>query len=100
MNVNRIWWIYLIQTTTQTIYTGITTNPVRRLAQHQGKKRGGAKYLKAHPAQKMILLLPLGDHSLAAKYEALVKKLSHGQKQKLCAQLAGQSKKYLRQWKI
>ena len=94
------WWIYFIQTTAQTIYTGITTNPARRLAQHRGKQKGGAKYLKAHQVAAMILLLPLPDRVLAAQMEWQLKKLSHAQKQKLAQILGQRSKQYLQQWKI
>ena len=100
MAAAQLWWLYLLATTSHTIYTGITTHPARRWAQHQGKKAGGAKYLKAHHPQQMLLLLPVGSHATAAKLEALIKQLSRKQKQHLVKQMARQSKKYLRQWDL
>ena len=90
----------MIETTAQTIYTGISTNPARRWLQHQGHQAGEAKYLQAYPPQKIILLLPLGDHAAAAKMEALLKKLSHQQKKNLAKMMAAQSRPYLKQWKL
>ena len=98
--MNKMWWLYLIQTCQKTIYTGISTNPARRWQQHQGKKSGGAKYLKAHRPHKIILLLPVGERRLAAQLEAQLKKLSHSQKKVLAAQMAAQSKKYFKQWQL
>ncbi|KES14899.1 putative endonuclease containing a URI domain protein, partial [Gilliamella apicola SCGC AB-598-I20] len=39
-----IWFLYIIRTAKQSLYTGITTDVARRLHQHQMGK--GAKHLK------------------------------------------------------
>ena len=96
----KLWWIYLIQTTQQTIYTGITTNPARRWAQHQGKIKGGAKYLRAHYPQKMIFLLPVVSHAWAAKLEWSIKQMSHQQKKSLVKLMAPAVGPYLKQWEL
>lgn len=41
-----VWFLYIIRTAKQSLYTGITTDVARRLHQHQMGK--GAKHLKGH----------------------------------------------------
>ncbi|MFC3094599.1 GIY-YIG nuclease family protein [Alteromonas sediminis] len=40
------WFIYIIETRHGELYTGITTDVNRRMAQHRGERKGGAKYLR------------------------------------------------------
>ena len=41
------WWVYLVQCSDQSLYVGITTDLNRRLQEHNGETRGGARYTRA-----------------------------------------------------
>ena len=40
------WYLYMVQTGNGLLYTGISTDPIRRLRQHSGELAGGAKALR------------------------------------------------------
>ena len=78
-----IWFLYIIRTAKQSLYTGITTDVVRRLHQHQMGK--GAKHLKGHQDLTVVYQLSVGEgeRSTALKLEYRIKQLSKIQKEKL-----------------
>lgn len=79
-----IWFLYIIRTAKQTLYTGITTNVARRLHQHQHDK--GAKYLKGHKDLTVVYQIMIGDLSTALKLEYKIKRLTKQQKERLIEQ--------------
>lgn len=79
-----IWFLYIIRTAIQTLYTGITTDVTRRLHQHQNNK--GAKHLKGHKNLTLVYQTKVGDRSTALKLEYKIKQLSKQQKEKLVEQ--------------
>lgn len=76
-----IWFLYIIRTAKQSLYTGITTDVARRLHQHQMGK--GAKHLKGHKDLSVVYQLSVGQRSTALKLEYRIKQLSKIQKEKL-----------------
>jgi len=77
------WYLYIIETTDNTLYTGITNNIEKRWAMHvQGK---GAKYLRAHKPKAVVYHEQHVDRSAASQREAAVKKMTRQQKLKLIA---------------
>ena len=76
-----IWFLYIIRTAKQSLYTGITTDVARRLHQHQMGK--GAKHLKGHQDLTVVYQLSVGERSTALKLEYRIKQLSKIQKEKL-----------------
>ena len=73
------WFVYIIRASDQTLYTGITTDPVRRLAEHQSGK-AGAKYFRGRSAVEMVYVEVSDNRSTASIREAAIKKLSRSQK--------------------
>ncbi|MGB2359821.1 MAG: GIY-YIG nuclease family protein [Porticoccaceae bacterium] len=73
------WYVYMVRASDQTLYTGITTDPQRRLAEHQSGKVG-AKYFRGRKALAMVYVEEGYNRSTAAKREAAIKKLSRTQK--------------------
>ena len=65
----------------KSLYTGITTDLVRRLAEH--KAGTGGHYTRAHKALKIIYSEKWPDRSSASSREAQIKKLSRSEKLKL-----------------
>jgi len=78
------WFVYIVQCSDGTLYTGITTNIEKRIDQHNGVKAGGAKYT-AHKRPVQLRYLETGaTRSEVAIRESQIKKLSRDQKQELC----------------
>ncbi len=75
------WFLYLIECTDGSIYTGITTDVRARFAAHQAGK--GAKYTRSHPPLRLLASFELANRSLAAQAEFHVKRLSPQRKQTL-----------------
>ncbi|MGB2287609.1 MAG: GIY-YIG nuclease family protein [Porticoccaceae bacterium] len=73
------WYVYIVRASDQSLYTGITTDPERRLAEHQSGK-AGAKYFRSRGALEIVYLEASADRSSASKREAQIKKLSRLEK--------------------
>ncbi|HSX03665.1 MAG TPA: DNA-3-methyladenine glycosylase I [Rhabdochlamydiaceae bacterium] len=74
------WEVYIIQTKSGKLYTGITTDLKRRFADHQKGKKG-ARFFRFSEAEKILFHEPHQSRSQATKREIEIKKMS--QKQKL-----------------
>jgi putative endonuclease len=79
----RDWYLYMVRCRDGTLYTGITTDIDRRLAEHSGEGDAGSKYLKGRAPLILVLQKRLGSRNLALKVENGVKKLSKAQKEKM-----------------
>ena len=78
------WYLYILQTASGSYYTGITTDPERRLREHrEGKK--GAKSLRGKAPLELVFSLQVADRSEASMLEARIKKLSRQDKTALIA---------------
>ncbi|PHM66885.1 nuclease [Xenorhabdus stockiae] len=82
MNIKESdWYLYLIKTRNGSLYTGITTDVSRRLAQHTAGK--GAKALKGKGPLTLVYHSAMPDRSTALRLEYRVKQLSKQQKERL-----------------
>ena len=82
------WWVYLVQSRSGKLYTGITTDVERRFAEHRQLAEGGnkgAKFFYSDPADKLVYREACDDRSAASKREAAIKKLKRAQKLALVA---------------
>ena len=69
------WFLYMVQTANGHLYTGISTDPMRRLRQHNGEITGGAKALRGKGPLTLVFQQSLPDKSSAAKAEYQLKQL-------------------------
>lgn len=74
-----MYFVYIIQCSDDTFYTGITTDLDRRIKEHNSSKLG-AKYTKIRRPVKLVYSQQFINRSEALKEEARIKKLSHLQK--------------------
>jgi putative endonuclease len=81
--IMRDWYLYVVRCRDGTLYTGISTDIDRRLAEHQEGGYAGSKYLKGRGPLTLLFRKRLGSRSLALKVENMVKKLSKAKKEKL-----------------
>ncbi|EIX9651707.1 GIY-YIG nuclease family protein [Klebsiella pneumoniae] len=77
------WFLYLIRTADNRLYTGITTDVPRRFRQHQTGK--GAKALRGKGDLQLAFSHEVGEHSLALRLEYRVKQLTKREKERLVA---------------
>lgn len=77
-------YVYMVQCSDGSYYTGWTTDPVRREQAHNSGR--GAKYTRTHRPVQLVYLEELEEKGEALRREAAVKRLSHQQKQALCGQ--------------
>ncbi|MBI5824018.1 MAG: GIY-YIG nuclease family protein [Chloroflexi bacterium] len=74
-------YCYILECADGTYYTGWTTDPERRLKQHN--KGIGARYTKTRRPVKLVYLEEQPDKIMALKRELAIKKMKRVQKSKL-----------------
>lgn len=75
------WFVYLIRTAKGLLYTGISTDPARRLRQHQGELAGGAKALRGKGPLQLVWQVQAPNRAVASQWEYQFKQLSKSQKE-------------------
>ncbi len=78
------WFVYMVEASDSSLYTGITTDVERRLKQHQSG-RAGAKYFRGRQALAMVYVEGEHSRSSASRRESQIKKLSRNEKLALIA---------------
>ncbi len=78
------WHLYLIRTRQGTLYTGISTDVLRRLDDHLNGK--GAKYLRSRAPLTLVYQSKMGSRALATKAEHRVKKLQKNKKEQIVSE--------------
>jgi putative endonuclease len=76
-------YCYLLECADGTYYTGWTTDPDRRARQHNAGR--GARYTRTRLPVRLAYVEPQPDRAAAMRRERQLKRLSHAQKQALCA---------------
>ncbi|MFN2151375.1 MAG: GIY-YIG nuclease family protein [Anaerolineales bacterium] len=74
-------YCYILECVDGTYYTGWTTDPQRRLRQHNAGR--GARYTSTRRPVRLAYVEPQPDRSSAQKREIKIKKLTRTQKQAL-----------------
>lgn len=87
MTTTSEWYLYVVRTRTGSLYTGISTDPVRRLRQHNGELSGGAKALRGKGPLQLVWQCRYANRSAASVAEAAFKKLSKAEKEQQLAKL-------------
>jgi putative endonuclease len=80
----KIWWVYMVRCADGTIYTGCTTDLGRRVRQHNGELRGGAKYTAARRPVRLIGTCQADGRSSAQSIEMKLKRLTRSEKLRWC----------------
>lgn len=69
-----MYFVYIVQCTDGSLYTGITTDVERRFLEHQQGK--GGHYTRSHTVKKIVYTEKVKTRSSALKREAEIKRLS------------------------
>lgn len=75
------WHIYIVRTRDGSLYTGVTTNLARRLAEHCVARGRGARYLRGRSPLEIVYRCKLGDRGLALRVERHLKRQARAAKQ-------------------
>ena len=78
---NADWYVYILECSDNTLYTGITNNIEKRIEQHN-HGLDGAKYTRARRPVKCVYKEVQKNRSEATKREIFIKKLSRAEKLK------------------
>lgn len=74
------WHVYLLECADGTLYCGVTTDLVRRLAEHNGEARGGARYTQPRRPVRLVASRGCADRSEAQRLEAHVRRFPRAAK--------------------
>ena len=77
------WYVYVLETRSGKLYSGITVDVPRRVAQHAGARRGGARSLRGDPPVRLRYAETAETRSAATKRETALKRLTRAEKLRL-----------------
>ena len=83
------WYVYLLSCQDNSFYTGITTDPKRRLQEHNYDNKKAAKYTRARRPVKMVYFELCQSRSDAAVREYEIRKSSRKAKTEMVLSMAG-----------
>jgi len=69
------YFVYIVECSNKSLYTGITTDINRRLLQHNGELQGGSLYTRSYRPVKLKYIEEYETKSEALKREMTIKKL-------------------------
>ncbi|MBI3563482.1 MAG: GIY-YIG nuclease family protein [Gammaproteobacteria bacterium] len=81
-----VWFVYIVRCVDATLYTGITRDIQRRLHEHNGDDRRGARYTRGRRPVELVYNESYISRSLASRREAAIKKLPRIRKEALIRQ--------------
>lgn len=76
----KIWSVYFIQTSLNTLYAGVTTNVERRFLEHVKGGVKSAKYLRGKGSLTLVWHAQVGEKKLAMQVEYALKQLPKAKK--------------------
>jgi putative endonuclease len=80
-NWDMPWTVYVARCCDGSLYTGITTDPARRLAEHNAG--GGAAYTRSRTPLVLVYSERARSRSMALRREHAIKRLTRAQKEAL-----------------
>lgn len=79
------YFVYLLRTSSNTLYAGQTNNVEKRLEEHTNKKGRGAKYMRYFDSFTLVYTEEYPTRQEAMQRERQIKKLTKEQKEALVA---------------
>jgi putative endonuclease len=78
MEIEKSWYVYILECYDESLYTGITNDLDKRMTAH---KRGiGSKYVRSKRFKKILHAISMSNKSEAAKIEYKIKQLERNDK--------------------
>lgn len=88
--MSKPWFLYVLECSDGSLYTGITVDVEKRFAVHASGK--GARYTRSRPPRRILAVTRHEDRSSASRAEHVVKKLTLEKKRIFCAENAYQAR--------
>ncbi|MFP5408290.1 MAG: GIY-YIG nuclease family protein [Gammaproteobacteria bacterium] len=79
------WWVYMLRCADGTLYTGVTTDVTRRVAEHNGEGGAGARYTRSRRPVSLVHVEAAASRAAACRREAAIKQLNRARKLAMCA---------------
>ncbi len=79
-----MWFVYVVRCSDRSLYTGITTDAERRVAQHNDGT--GARYTRSRAPVELVYLEKVEDLGAALRREHEIKRLNSAGKEALVAE--------------
>ena len=79
----KIWYVYIVECCDKTLYTGITTELERRLAEHNNSDEKGARYTRMRRPVKLVYHETAKSRGEATKRETAIKRMKRSSKIRL-----------------
>lgn len=79
------WRVYMVRCADGTLYTGVATDVARRVAEHNGTGKTGARYTRTRRPVKLVYQEVAANRSAACKREYRIKQLTRPEKLQLIA---------------
>lgn len=76
-------FVYILRTSANTLYTGQTNNLRRRLKEHQGKTAKSAKYIRCFESAELVYFEQLSSRGEALRREREIRTWTKRKKEKL-----------------
>lgn len=80
------WFVYILRCADSSLYTGVTTDVDKRLKQHNGIEKNGAKYTRSRQPVALVYQEHSTSRAAACKREHTIKSLKKFEKERLIAQ--------------
>ncbi len=77
------WFVYILRCADGSLYTGITTDLARRVAEHNAGAQAGARYTRPRRPVTLVYHEHHQSRSAAAKREHALRKLGKAEKERL-----------------
>ena len=90
----KAWYLYLLECTDGSLYTGITVDVAARFAAHAAGR--GARYTRSHLPVRVLATFEYADRASASKAEYAMKQLTAIEKRAAAKQAATQPRKMRR----
>lgn len=79
------WHLYVVRTREGALYTGISTDVARRLAEHSASRGKGAKSLRSRGPLELVYQVKLASRAIALRAELRLKRLAKARKEAIVA---------------
>lgn len=79
------WIVYMVRCADGNLYTGITTDVARRVAEHNGEGRLGARYTRSRRPVTLVYVEAADSRAGATRREGAIKQMDRVRKLALCA---------------
>ncbi len=80
-----VWYVYILRCADGSLYTGVAKDLARRLDEHNGDDRLGARYTRGRRPVTLVYAEAAPDRGAACRREHAIKRLERGAKQALAA---------------